>query len=158
MASGVRELADEVQRAVSEVRRICDGLRPAALNELGLAGALTESIEPLQRFGPRITLTVDDLPPLAPAVEVAAFRIVMEAVTNAVRHADAQHVQVRVGYDDGLTVRVADDGRGLAEDRVPGVGLRGMSDRADEVGGRLTIRSGRPRRDRRPRLAPGGRP
>ena len=140
----VRELADEVQRAVSEVRRICDGLRPAALNELGLAGALTESIEPLQRVGPRITLTVDDLPPLAPAVEVAAFRIVMEAVTNAVRHADAEHVQVRVGYDDGVTVHVADDGHGLAEDRVPGVGLRGMSDRADEVGGRLTIRSGPP--------------
>ena len=140
----VRELADEVQRAVSEVRRICDGLRPAALNELGLAGALTESIEPLQRFGPRITLAVDNLPTLAPAVEVAAFRIVMEAVTNAVRHADAQHVQVRVGYDNGVTVHVVDDGCGLAKDRVPGVGLRGMSDRADEVGGRLTIRSGSP--------------
>lgn len=137
----VRELADEVQRAVAEVRRICDGLRPSALNELGLSGALTESIEPLQRYGPRITLTVDDLPTLAPAVEVAAFRIVMEGVTNAVRHADAQHVQVHLGYDDGVTVQVVDDGRGLAKDRVPGVGLRGMSDRADEVGGRLTIRS-----------------
>jgi signal transduction histidine kinase len=140
----VRELADEVQRAVSEVRRICDGLRPAALNELGVADALTESIEPLQRFGPRITLTVEDLPTLAPAVEVAAFRIVMEAVTNAVRHADAQHVQVRVGYDDGVTVHVGDDGRGLATDRVPGIGLRGMSDRAEEVGGRLTVKSGSP--------------
>jgi signal transduction histidine kinase len=141
---GVRELADEVQRAVSEVRRICDGLRPAALNELGLAGALTESIEPLRLFGPRITLTVDDLPELTPAVEVAAFRIVMEAVTNAVKHADAQHVQVHVGYDDGLAVDVSDDGRGLAEDRVPGVGLRGMSDRADEVGGRLTVAAAAP--------------
>lgn len=119
---GVRELADEVQRAVSEVRRICDGLRPAALNELGLAGALTESIEPLQRFGPRITLNVGELPRLAPAVEVAAFRIVMEAVTNAVRHADAQHVQVKVGYDDGVEVEVTDDGEGLAEDRVPASG------------------------------------
>lgn len=78
---------------------------------------------------------------MAPAVEVAAFRIVMEAVTNAVRHADAQHVQVRVGYDDGVAVHVADDGRGLAKNRVPGVGLRGMTDRADEVGGRLQIRS-----------------
>lgn len=141
---GVRELADEVQRAVSEVRRICDGLRPAALNELGLVGALTESIEPLQSFGPRITLIVEELPALAPAVEVAAFRIVMEAVTNAVKHADAQHVQVQVGYEDGVTVHVTDDGRGLAEDRVPGVGLRGMSDRADEVGGRLTVTSGTP--------------
>jgi signal transduction histidine kinase len=140
----VRELANEVQRAVSEVRRICDGLRPAALNELGLAGALTESIEPLQRFGPRITLTVDELPPLPPAVEVAAFRIVMEAVTNAVKHADAEHVQVRVGYDDGLELHVSDDGRGVAEDRVLGVGLRGMSDRADEVGGRLTVGAAAP--------------
>jgi len=140
----VRDLADEVQRAVSEVRRICDGLRPAALNELGLAGALTEAVEPLQRFGPRITVAVDDLPQLAPAVEVAAFRIVMEAVTNAVRHADAQHVQVQVGFDGGVTVDVGDDGRGLAEDRVPGVGLRGMSDRADEVGGWLTAEAGVP--------------
>ena len=140
----VRELADEVQRAVSEVRRLCDGLRPAALNELGLAGALTEGIEPLQHFGPRITLTVDDLPTLTPAVEVAAFRIVMEAVTNAVKHADAHHVQVHVGYDAGAVVHVSDDGRGLAEDRVPGVGLHGMSDRADEVGGRLTVRSNAP--------------
>jgi signal transduction histidine kinase len=135
----VRELADEVQRAVSEVRRICDGLRPAALNELGLAGALDASLEPLQRFGPRITISVEDVPPLSPAVEVAAFRIVMEAVTNAVKHAGAHHVEVRLGYDDGLAVHVTDDGRGLADDRVPGVGLRGMSDRADEVGGRLTV-------------------
>ena len=73
---------------------------------------------------------------------MAAFRIVMEAVTNAVRHAEAQHVQVRVGYDDGITVHVADDGRGLAKNRVPGVWLLGMTDRADEVGGRFTIRSG----------------
>lgn len=139
---GVRDLADEVQPAVAEVRRICDGLGPAALNELGLAGALTESIEPLQRFGPQISLTIDDLPTLAPAVEVAAFRIAMEGATNAVRHADAQHVQARVGHDGGVIVQVVDDGRGLADDRVPGVGLRGMSDRADEVGGRLTIKSG----------------
>lgn len=131
----VRELADEVQRAVSEVRRICDGLRPAALNELGLAGALTESIEPLQRFGPRISLEVDELPPISPVVEATVFRIVMEAVTNAVRHADAHHVQIRVRYDDGLVADVIDDGHGLADDRVPGVGMRGMSDRADEIGG-----------------------
>lgn len=136
--SAVRELADEVQRAVAEVRRICDGLRPAALNELGLAGALTEAIEPLQRFGPRITLDLDELPALAPAVEVAAFRIVMEAVTNAVRHSGAEHVEVRVCFDDGLVVEVHDDGRGLADDRVPGVGLAGMARRADEIGGRLT--------------------
>lgn len=140
----VRALADEVQRAVAEVRRICDGLRPLALNELGLAGALSESIEPLRRFGPRITLHVEDLPPLSPAVEVAAFRIAMEAITNAVRHSGAAHVEVHLGYDDGVTVRVADDGRGITDDQVPGVGLRGMADRADEVGGRVSISPGHP--------------
>lgn len=133
--SSVRALADEVQRAVVEVRRICEGLRPAALNELGLSGALAEAMAPLERFGPRITLSVAELPPLAPAVEVAAFRIVMEAATNAVRHAKATNIDVQVGYDDGLMLTVDDDGAGLSPEFTPGVGLRGMSDRADEVGG-----------------------
>lgn len=134
-------LGDEVQRAVAEVRRICDGLRPAALDELGLPSALAEAMGPLERFGPQITLTVDDLPPLAPAVEVAAFRIVMEAATNAVRHARAEHIDVTVGYEDGLVVTVGDDGTGLAPDFQPGIGLKGMSERADEVGGWLSART-----------------
>lgn len=138
----VRLMADEVQRAVAEVRRICDGLRPAALNELGLAGALAESIEPLRRFGPDISLSIDVLPELAPAVEVAAYRIVMEAATNAVRHANAQQIDIKVGYDDGLALAVGDDGTGLSPALRPGVGLRGMSERADEVGGWLTTTDG----------------
>ncbi len=68
-------------------------------------------------------------------ISEALFRIVMEAVTNAVRHAEADHVDVRIRYDDGLTVDVTDDGHGLNDDRIPGVGMRGMSDRADEIGG-----------------------
>lgn len=140
----VRSLGDEVQRAVAEVRRLCDGLRPAALNELGLAGALVEGIEPLRRVGPRITLHFAALPPLTPAVEVAAYRIVMEAVTNAVRHAEAQELTVTVRRDQGLCIEVADDGRGVPDSAPPGVGLRGMSDRADEVGGSLRISGMRP--------------
>lgn len=136
--AGLRALADEVQRAVAEVRRICDGLRPAALNELGLTGALAEAIEPLERFGPQITLAADELPALSPAVEVAAFRIVMEAATNAVRHAQATHIDVTVRYDDGLALSVVDDGTGLAPDFHPGIGIRGMGERADEVGGWLS--------------------
>jgi signal transduction histidine kinase len=138
----VRLMADEVQRAVAEVRRICDGLRPAALNELGLPGALAEAMEPLKRFGPSITLLVDKLPSLAPAVEVAAYRIVMEAATNAVRHANAQHIDVTVGYDGGLVLQIGDDGTGLSAELRPGVGLRGMRERADEVGGWLTTTNG----------------
>jgi signal transduction histidine kinase len=143
-ADVVRGLGDEVQKAVAEVRRICDGLQPAALNELGLAGALAEGIEPLQRFGPRTTLVVDELPRLTPAAEVAAFRIVMEAVTNAVRHAQASEVSVAVRYDRGVVIEVVDDGHGLGDDPVPGVGLRGMSDRADEIGGWVRVEAARP--------------
>lgn len=141
----VRLMADEVQRAVVEVRRICDGLRPAAIDELGLAAALAESLEPLRRFGPSVTLSIAALPSLPPAVEVATYRIVMEAATNAVRHAGAHAITVSVSYDDGLVLRVADDGRGLDPHHRAGVGLGAMTERAEEVGGRLTFTAGSPR-------------
>jgi signal transduction histidine kinase len=141
----IRALADEVERAVAEVRRICDGLRPAALNELGLTNALAAAVHPLQRFGPDIAVVVDDLPPLTPAVEVAAYRIAMEATTNAVRHAGAANVRVNIGYEGGVTLSVVDDGDGLADDVHPGVGIRGMSDRAEELGGWFSVEANRPR-------------
>ena len=144
-ADHVRALASEVERAVAEVRRICDGLRPAALNELGLIDALAAAVHPLQRFGPDIAIVVEELPPLSPAVEVATYRIVMEATTNAVRHADAANIRVDVGYAEGVAVTVADDGDGLAVDMLPGVGLRSMSDRAEELGGWFSVRANEPR-------------
>ncbi len=144
-ADRVQALASEVERAVAEVRRICDGLRPAALNELGLNDALAAAVHPLQQFGPDIVVVVDDLPPLSPAVEVATYRIAMEATTNAVRHASAANVRVEVGYTDGVAVTVADDGDGLAVDMLPGVGLRSMSDRAEELGGWFSVEAGEPR-------------
>ena len=144
-ADHVRALASEVERAVAEVRRICDGLRPAALNELGLIDALAAAVHPLQRFGPDIAIVVEELPPLSPAVEVATYRIVMEATTNAVRHAGAANIRVDVGYAEGVAVTVADDGDGLAVDMLPGVGLRSMSDRAEELGGWFSVRANEPR-------------
>ena len=112
-ADRVRALASEVERAVAEVRRICDGLRPAALNELGLNDALAAAVHPLQQVGPDIAVVVEDLPPLSPAVEVATYRIAMEATTNAVRHARAANIRVGIAYTDGIAVTVADDGDGL---------------------------------------------
>lgn len=135
-------LADEVQRAVGEVRRICDGLRPEALNELGLVAALTEAAGRLDALGgPSVTVHASPLPALAPAHEVAAYRVVMEAATNAVRHAEADHVAVRLGWEEGLVAEVEDDGTGIDEGARPGVGLRAMADRADELGGRATVGS-----------------
>jgi signal transduction histidine kinase len=138
----VTMLADEVQRAVGEVRRICDGLRPEAVDELGLVAAVTAAADRLGSLGgPSVTVQARPLPPLSPAQEAAAYRVVMEAATNAVRHADADNVAVRLGWEDGLVAEVEDDGSGIADGARSGVGLRAMTDRADELGGSATVRS-----------------
>ena len=139
----VTTLADEVQRAVGEVRRICDGLRPAALNELGLVAALTAAADRLGSMGgPSVTVQARPLPALSPAHEVAAYRVAMEAATNAVRHAGADRVSVRLFWENGLVVEVEDDGSGIEPPVRQGVGLRAMADRADELGGSTTVGPG----------------
>jgi len=138
----IRVLGDEVQRAVAEVRRICDGLGPAALNELGLDAALRAALEPLARFGPDMRVRIDDLPRMAPAAEVATFRIVMEAASNAVRHSGAECVEVTLGYEDGVHLSVSDDGVGLRSRATNGVGLGAMRERAEELGGWVSVANG----------------
>jgi signal transduction histidine kinase len=142
--AGLRTAAQE---AVGEIRRLVYELRPPALDELGLVGAIREWIE---RFScgdsaeDGLTLTFDapsELPCLSAAVEVAALRIVQEAITNVVRHARARVCRVRLAADGALVVDVEDDGRGLPDDRSPGVGLGSMTERAGEVGGTCTITS-----------------
>ena len=73
-------------------------------------------------------------------MELAAFRIVQEALTNALRHADARHVEVRLRrLPGGVCAAVEDDGCGIDDARPPGVGLTSMAERAAEVGGNLTV-------------------
>ena len=82
----------------------------------------------------------DDLPALPAAVEVAAYRIMLEAVTNVVRHASARNCHVALGLSAGaLVVTVQDDGKGLAVSRQHGNGLHIMRERAEEIGGALAI-------------------
>ena len=82
----------------------------------------------------------DDLEPLPAAVEVAAYRIVVEAVTNVQRHSGADRCTVRLTRDgDELHIEVADTGTGLAADRRPGVGLSSMRERAEELGGTFEV-------------------
>ena len=84
----------------------------------------------------------EDLEPLPVAVEVAAFRIAVEAVNNAVRHSGAASCVVDLRRSAGvLRVRVCDDGSGLAADPGVGVGLSSMRERAEELGGTLTVTS-----------------
>ena len=84
----------------------------------------------------------EDVEPLPAAVEVAAYRIVMEAVTNALRHSGAERCTVSLKREDGtLLLRVRDTGRGLAADPGAGVGLTSMRERAEELGGTCTVTS-----------------
>ena len=138
------ELRGELRTAIADVRQLVHGLRPPALDELGLAGAL-------QRVGERIgadgevsvTVDVGPLPNLSAAVEVAAYRIVQEALTNVVRHSGARRCAIRIEVDGpDLLVAVTDDGTGLPAGLVPGVGTLSMRERAEETGGTCRVSPG----------------
>jgi two-component system sensor histidine kinase UhpB len=82
------------------------------------------------------------LPAVAPEVELAIYRVVQEALTNAVRHAGAQQIALAISAEDGrLAVSVTDDGAGLPGEAAEDAGLRGMRERAFAIGGTLTIDS-----------------
>ncbi|HEY6593937.1 MAG TPA: sensor histidine kinase [Asanoa sp.] len=135
-------LREEVQGAVTEVRRLVDGLRPAALDRAGLLGAIRAHVTTLSaadRIDVHVTAP-DELPPLALPVEVAAYRITLEALTNVVRHAGARACTVTLRVSNGLELEVRDDGRGIPSRRAPdGVGLESMQARAAAVGGTLLV-------------------
>jgi signal transduction histidine kinase len=143
----LHDLSEEIRRTVVDVRRLVEGLRPPALDELGLAGACAQAVERLTT-GAGLAASVDardDLPVLPAAVEVAAYRIVVEAVTNTVRHARARHCQVSIACTPaGLAVEVTDDGTGLNAAGHHGHGLAIMRERAEELGGTVTVRDGPP--------------
>lgn len=151
-----RRLEEELGRYAGEVRRLIEGMTPAALDQLGLPGALRRMSAAFEHSTPplRIVIVSVDVPErpgqLPAAVEIAAYRIVTEAITNAARHAGATTCQVRLAITDGeLVVEVTDDGPGRprqengvgrpastkAQDRQAGVGLSSMRERATEIGG-----------------------
>ena len=126
------------------MRRVVYGLRPPALDQLGLVGALRQHATTLSTGDPDLTCDVlapDLMAPLPAAVEVAAFRIAQEAMANASRHANAKHVSVTIAVGDTLDLEIRDDGRGLAVDHHIGVGLTSMRERATELGGSFAISS-----------------
>lgn len=135
--AGLLGLRSGIQETVHDVRRIVEGLRPPALDDLGL-------VEALHQLGSHVTpcveLEADPLPRLPAAVEVAAYRIAQEAVTNAARHAGGTRIRVAVVLTPrGLEVSVTDDGTGVVTPRADGVGLGSMRERAEEIGGELTV-------------------
>lgn len=140
------ELGGDVQATLAEVRRLVDGLRPPALDELGLDGAIRVQAARLDAGGGgtgmaiRVETSPTPFPDLPAGVEVAAFRIASEAVTNALRHGVAGTCRVRLFVTtDELRIEVADDGRGLPRRIVRGTGIDSMRTRAAELGGSVRI-------------------
>ncbi|MGY1618207.1 histidine kinase [Geodermatophilus sp. SYSU D00691] len=137
-------LREEVDSAVGEVRRIIDGLRPAALDDVGLVPAIERHAQAVSASVP-VRVSAGELPPLPPDVETAALRIAQEALTNVARHSGAGRAEVGLRARDGrLELTVCDDGAGISGNggRPDGVGLASMRTRARAVGGDLTVTSG----------------
>ena len=148
-----RELGDRVSAIQEEARATLDEvgvlawqLRPGILDDLGLVRALEALIEPLDEQAPHIrirSVLPATLPTMGAEEELAVYRIVQEALTNALRHAGAQQIVLRVAVDaEHLSVSIADDGVGLAAGKAEDAGIRGMRERALAIGSTLTIDAG----------------
>ncbi|MBI4884002.1 MAG: sensor histidine kinase [Actinobacteria bacterium] len=148
LATLLTELNGDVRQAIDDIRRLVYGLRPPSLDEMGLARAIEHYARALgSRAAGALDVRVDlgQLPDLPAAVEVAAYRIATEALTNVTRHADAKRCDVVLDIRQGdLWVEVADDGQGMSSSAVDGVGLASMRERAEELRGGLRIESSRP--------------
>jgi two-component system, NarL family, sensor kinase len=134
-------LEAEVKGSLDDVRRLVADLHPTALEQVGLVAALqgyADTVTIRSEGGLRVGVEApDSLPlPLPAEVEVAAYRIALEAVTNVARHARATHctVSLRVA-DDDMLISVCDDGVGLPAEQPAGIGLRSIAERAAELGG-----------------------
>jgi signal transduction histidine kinase len=138
----VNELEHQIRATVGNVRRLVYDLRPPTLDELGLLAAVHERASRYSNAPDGFHVTVEapaQLPPLPAAVEVAAYRIVQEALTNISKHAQARQCTICFTYHTGLEMEIIDDGIGLPQSITPGVGLRSMRERAEELGGSCLI-------------------
>jgi two-component system NarL family sensor kinase len=156
-------LTEQTQDTVMDVRRLVYGLRPPALDDLGLVAAIRQQAEShgfvaheafsgatgdgvSGETGLVFSLEAPgNMPTLPAAVEVACYRIAQEAITNVARHAYAKTCRVRLSVDRGASVlelEITDDGAGIPGDRVAGVGLSSMRERAEELGGTCKVEPG----------------
>ncbi|MEZ4769477.1 MAG: GAF domain-containing sensor histidine kinase [Caldilineales bacterium] len=138
------EMESDIEGTLAEVRRIVYDLRPPALDQWGLAGALRAYAETCESGALSVRVDAPDtLPPLPAAVEVAAYHIGREAMANVVRHAQARRCTLRLWVEGETTgclhLAVHDDGQGIAGAPRAGVGLTAMRERAEELGGTCAV-------------------
>ncbi|MGI5168378.1 sensor histidine kinase [Spirillospora sp. CA-253888] len=143
----LEELRATMGRTIGDIRELVYGLRPPALDDLGLAGAIKALGGVVATGdGPRVSVRVEGDPEaldaLPAAAEVAAYRIVQEALTNVHRHARAGSAFVRLHLNGDLHVTVGDDGVGMSPQARAGVGMSSMRERAAELGGSCTVGPG----------------
>jgi two-component system, NarL family, sensor kinase len=133
----IDEIRIELRGAIDDVRRVVYGLRPIELDNAGLVGALRQRLVGLPGEAGQIRVEMehpDQLPALSPAVELAAYRIASEAINNALTHSEGRRCLVKITANGTLAVTVRDDGRPPSS-WTPGVGLRSILERAEELGG-----------------------
>jgi signal transduction histidine kinase len=136
-------LEDEMHSAICDIKSMVANESPAVVTKLGLVGAVEKFVSALRS---RMHFAIDvvvlrEIPPLPDAVSVAAYRIIREALTNVVTHAEARSCTVRLWFDTELHVEVLDDGVGSAE-VASGVGLASMRQRASDLGGNCRVEPG----------------
>ena len=147
LLKGVRKQTED---AIALIRELVYGLRPPALDDLGLLGAIRAVADRLAPDPEMLRVEVqllDELPALPAAVEVAIFRIAQEALTNVARHAHARTCRVRMSLEEAeqdsacsmLCLEVVDDGSGTTFEPTTGVGLLSMRERAEELGGHIIL-------------------
>lgn len=143
----VRDLLEKIRiqadGATRSIRSLVEGLRPSALDDLGLIEAIREKGSAIATRGGMSfdVIAPSRLPALSAAVEVAALRIALEAVTNAVRHSGGSGCTVSLSTRQGLELTIEDDGAGIPPDVPKGFGLTSMQERAEQLGGSVTYES-----------------
>lgn len=154
LSAGLEETRSMVREQIRSLRHLVTRMRPLALDTLGLAAALQDLADRAEReSGVEVTCTVEGLPErLLPDAEVSLYRIVQEAVTNAVRHGACHRVEIAVRRaPEHLLVTVQDDGIGLPDGQVGpasgpvpegGLGMVGMAERAESLDGVITWGTG----------------
>jgi signal transduction histidine kinase len=135
------ETKEQIQDTLGDIRRLVYELRPPALDELGLVKAVRAFVDQQNPVDLKISVedSVED-PNMPAAVEVAAYRIALEGITNIIRHAQASNAVIRINPENGsLIVEIMDNGIGIPEPIPVGIGLTSMRERAEELGGQLKL-------------------
>lgn len=138
----LHDAQEAVRTSLEDVRQIASDLRPQALDDLGLLSALAMlGARMSEHSGLEVTERIaEDLPPLAPEVELVIYRVAQEALTNVVRHSGAREAELALAVGDGaVTLTVRDQGQGMRAGEPSGSGIRGMRERAALVGARLKV-------------------